>query len=365
MTFRRSLLSLFLAVSAAGLLLQPLRAQDAPKPAETKQEPKAEPKEEKEPEAVDMDEAVKQASKSAQDIGYTKEEYEEFQKDMNLPSAQEKATALLQFVKAHPACKLNEHILGNIPTFLNQLYQEKNWSALAPLAEEFMQYKPEDLLALSAAMEASYTNKDYAKAVKYGELVYAKKPTAQVAQLLALCYNELKNESKFASYAEKCLGEMSPKEAFYYVIKLSYYYAERRDVPKAAGYCQKVLAAYGEGEIPPGYNAANWNLEKGRCYAIIGRNYSERKQSPQAIQALNNSVKFYPQNDEVYFYLGMSYWNMQDIPMAMKQFAKAVAMNKAYAKRSRGFLEGLYKAMHNGSLEGLDALIKSTAGEMK
>ena len=363
MKSRFSVLCLAFCFSLSGFALKPVFCQEAPKPAEPKAETKAQ--EEKEPESVEADEALKQIEKAQQDLGYTKEEYDEFQKALALTDAKEKSAALLQFMKAHPNCKLNENALANIPPLLSQLYQEKKMAELSPIAESYLEIRPEDLLALGVVTEAAYTTKDFAKATKYGEILYGKKPTAQVAQLLAHSYLELKNDAKFAGYAEKCIPEMNPKDAFYFVAKLSYYYAERKDIGKAAMYCQKMVSAFAEGETPAGYSAAQWNLEKGRSYAIIGRNYYERKQNGQAVSALNNSLKAYPQNDEVYYYLGMSYWQLQDINTAMKNFAKAVAMNKSYAKSARNYLEGLFKATHNGSLEGIDTLLKTAAAEMR
>jgi hypothetical protein len=363
MKIRFLVLGLALGFFVSGYALLPVFCQEAAKPAESPQETKAQ--EEKEPEAVEADEALKQMEKAKQELGYTKEEYEEYQKALALTDAKEKSAALLLFMKAHPNCKLNENAVANIPPLLSQLYQEKKMAELIPTAASYLEIRPDDLLALGVMTEATYTTKDYANAAKYGEILYGKKPTPQVAQLLAHSYMELKNDVKFASYAEKCLPEMNPKDGFYFSAKLSYYYAERKDLGKAALYCQKMVSAFGEGEMPAGYSAAQWNVEKGRSYAIMGRNYYERKQNSQAVSAFNNSLKAYPQNDEVYYYLGMSYWQLQDINTAMKNFAKAVAMNKSYAKSARNYLEGLFKATHNGSLEGLEALLKTAAAEMR
>ncbi len=357
MNIRFGMIVGFLAVSFLGPSPAAMHGQNQPATQEKKEEAQ-------EPVVVDADEAAKQAEAAQKDVGYTKEEYEEFQKALTNPDIVVRCQGLFQFLKAHPNSKLNEHILGNIPPLLNQLYQEKKMAELGPFAEEYLQSKPEDLLALSVATEAFYTSKNFDKATRFGEILYGKKPTPQVAQLLAHSYLEMKNDAKFASYAEKAMAEMDPKAAFFFSAKLSYYYAERKDIPKAAQYCQKMLAAYGEGEIPPGYNSDNWGREKARSYAIVARNLYERKQYGQAVAAYNNSLKFFKKNDEVYYYLGMSYWQMQDTTTAMKQFAKAVSVNKSFAKSARNYLEGLYKATHNGSLEGIENLLRTASGEL-
>ncbi len=332
-------------------------------PQEKKEEPKKD--EAKEPDAVDLEEAEKQAKEKVPDVGYTKEEYDEFQKAFDLPDLKARAEGLGQFIKTHPNSKLNEHAVAAYSALLNQLYQQKDMASLGPAAEMFLELKPGDIAALGLATEAFYSNKDYAKATKYGEPFYQSKPSKEVAQLLAHSFDQLKSEAKFVNYAEKCVPEMSPKDAFFYSAKLSYFYANQKNIGKAAANCQKMLAAYPEGETPPGYSASQWSQEKGRSYAIVGRNAYDRKQYAGAVGAYHNSLKYFSQNDEAFYYLGMSYWAAQDTTSAMKNLAKAALLNKPYSKTARAQLEALYKGLNNGSLEGIDRVTRAAAAEMK
>jgi hypothetical protein len=315
----------------------------------------------KEPEAVDIEDAQKEAAKPSPEVGYTKEEYDEFQKAYNLPDPKARAGGLNQFIKTHPNSKLNEHALGAYSASLNQLYQQKDMASLATAAEGFLEFKPDDVAALGLATEAFYSAKDYSKAVKYGESFYKAKPSKEVAQLLAFSFDQLKNEGKFVNYAEKCVSELAPKDAFFYNLKLSYYYGAQKNIAKSAAYSQKVVSTYAEGEVPPGYTAAQWAQEKGRSYAIIGRSAYDRKQFGGAVAALNNSVRYTPQNDEAYYYLGMSYWSANDTTSALKNLAKAALLNKPYSKTARAQLEALYKGLNNGSLEGLDRVTRAAS----
>ncbi|MEW5977416.1 MAG: hypothetical protein AB1898_16615 [Acidobacteriota bacterium] len=319
----------------------------------------------KEDEVLDLEEAEKQAAKPTSDVGYTKEEYDAFQKALNNPDLKLRAEELMQFAKDKPESKLREHALNAVPAVMAELYQAKDMASLAPVAESYLELKPGDEAALGVATEAFYTNKDYAKATKYGEAFYEKKPSPELAQLLAHSFDQLKNDGKFANYAEKALGNMSPQDAFFYSAKLSYYYANRKDIGRAATHCQKMMSAYGDGEPPPGYTADKWNQEKARSYAIIGRNYYERKQFANAVSAFNNSLKYYRQNDEAYYYMGMSYWSANDPTNALKSFAKSYSLNKAYAKTARDKMETLYKALNNGSVEGIDRILRAAAAEMR
>jgi len=126
-----------------------------------------------------------------------------------------------------------------------------------------------------------------------------------------------------------------------------------------------MMSAYGEGEMPPGYSAAQWTQEKGRSYSIIGRNAYDRKQYGAAVGAYNNSLKYFSGNDEAYYYLGMSFWAAQDTTSAMRNLAKAALLNKPYSKNARAQLEALYKGLNNGSLEGIDRVTRAASAEMK
>jgi hypothetical protein len=336
--------------------------QEASTQKKTESQSKEEPKE---PEAVDIEDATKQAQKPLPEVGYTKEEYEEFNKALTTPDLRSRAEGLARFIKTHPNSKLNEYANGQFAIIQRQLYEQKDMVNLAAVAEIYLQLKPDDTATLGYATEANYANKDYAKAAQYGESFYKAKPSKELAQLLAFSFEQLKNEPKFVIYAEKCVAEMPPKDGFFYAAKLSFIFANQRNIPKAAAYSQKMISTYGEGEIPPGYTATTWNQEKARSYAIIGRNFYDRKQYAAAVGALNNSLKYFPQNDEAYYYLGMSYWFASDTYNAQKSLAKAALLNKPYSKTARAQLENLYKQLHNGSLDGIDAVLRAAGAEIK
>jgi uncharacterized membrane protein len=95
-----------LGLSVTDFSLRALQEAQAQKKEEQQKE------EPKEPDAVDIEEAEKQAKKPATDVGYTKEEYDEFQTAFNLPDLKARAAGLSQFIKGHPNSKLNEHALA-------------------------------------------------------------------------------------------------------------------------------------------------------------------------------------------------------------------------------------------------------------
>ena len=349
-------------IGSLTISVQVAYTQEAGTQKKSESQGKEEPKE---PEVVDIEDATKQAQKPLPEVGYTKEEYEEFNKALTIPDPKSRAEGLASFIKAHPNSKLNEYAFSQFAPLQRQLYEQKDMVNLATVSEIVLQLKPEDIATLGYATEANYANKDYAKAAQYGEAFYKAKPSKELAQLLAFSFEQLKNDPKFVIYAEKCIAELPPKDSFFYAAKLSFIFANQRNIPKAAAYSQKMMSAYGEGEIPPGYTAATWNQEKARSYAIIGRNFYDRKQYAAAVGALSSSLKYFPQNDEAYYYLGMSYWFASDTYNAQKALAKSALLNKPYSKTARTQLENLYKQLHNGSLEGIDAVLRAASAETK
>ena len=122
---KQRFLSIFL-VAVVGLIgtdlsLQALQETPAQnKDAQKKEEPK-------EQDAVDIEEAEKQAKKPVPQAGYTQEEYDEYLKISNLPDLKARAAGLSQFMKTRPNSKLNEHALGAYSALLKQLYEQKTW----------------------------------------------------------------------------------------------------------------------------------------------------------------------------------------------------------------------------------------------
>src|SRR2546426_2486987 len=129
---KNSFRNVFLLLFVIGFALAPVWLLGVPQ--EQKQEEKKE--EQKEPEAVDIEDAAKETNKAVPEVGYTKEEYDEFQKALNNPDLKLRADGLFQFIKTHPNSKLNEHATTNaFPTILKQLYEQKDMASLGSVAE--------------------------------------------------------------------------------------------------------------------------------------------------------------------------------------------------------------------------------------
>ena len=280
-----------------------------------------------------------------------------------------KADALRAFVRAHPDSQYKDYAQQQALTatqkMIEELYQKKDMAALGRASEQLLGMQPGSETGLGVALEAFYATKNYAKAARYGEQLYAKKPSPEIAVFLADCYDNLKDNSKFVNYAQKIVAGKSDKEAFPYNIKLFDHYTRRRSAGRAAGYAQKMLAAYGGSELPPGFSDEKWNQIKGQLYSTTGLNHFNRKRWRPALVAYRNSLRFKPRDTAAYYHMGMSHWNLKDNQPAIKDLAIAAQLEGSYASRAQKALEALYKGGNNGSLDGLDRIKKAAIAGVK
>ena len=147
-----------------------------------------------------------------------RQEYAVLDKALKANGWKAKAAALRAFVQAHPDSQYKDYAqkqaLAAQQQLVVELYQKKDMAALGPASEQLLRMRPGDENGLGGALEAFYAAKNYAKAARYGEQLYAKKPTPGIAAALADCYDKLKDSNKFATYARTVTEGKSDKEAF-------------------------------------------------------------------------------------------------------------------------------------------------------
>lgn len=302
---------------------------------------------------------------SQENPGYTRAEYDAFQKAVKLADLGARATALNKFIDANPKSKLVPYAKDGIGATLQGIYKKKDMATLGRVAEQFLQLMPGHVDGIGFAFEAFNQTKNYGKAAKYGEAYYAKKASPMIAQMLASIYYQLKNDSKFIDFAQKAVVGKSPKEAFPFNSRLAEIYIKRKSFGRASRFCQRMLAAYSGSEVPPGFDAGKWREVKIRNFNIMGKNHYDGKRYPQAVRSFQNTLRLSSRNGMAFYYLGMSNWGAKDHVTAMKNLSKALSVQSRFAKVARSQLEALYKASNNGSLDGLERRIKAAASELK
>ena len=297
-----------------------------------------------------------------------RKEYAVLDKALKSNGWKAKADALRAFIQAHPDSQYKDYAqkqaLAAQQQLVVELYQKKDMAALGRASEQLLRMQPGDERGLGGALEAYYATKNYTKAARYGEQLYAKKPSPGIAAALADCYDKLNDSSKFATYARTVTEGKSDKEAFPYNIKLFDHYSRRRSVGRAAGFAQKMLAAYSGDEMPPGFAGDKWNQVKGQLYSTIGLNHFNRKRWRQALVNYRNSLRFKPRDSAAYYHMGMSQWQLKENRVAMKLLAQAEGLGGSYGARATKALEALFRAATGGSLDGLDRIRKAAMAEL-
>jgi tetratricopeptide (TPR) repeat protein len=213
-------------------------------------------------------------------------------------------------------------------------------------------------------MAKAYQAKNFAEAITLGEQIYASKPDGQIAAVLAECYIATNNSAKAAEYAPKALETLGPEKGIGLVAWLGEYYFTQKNMDKAVEYYNLLLQTY-PNNPPAGWTAEQWNPKKVGAYSAKMTAAYQKKDFAGAVQNGAEAVKIYPQNDYVYFLMGRSQWQLQDLEKAMDSFAKAVVIGKSFAAKSREYLEQIYKPRNKGTLDGLDNLLNKAKAELQ
>jgi tetratricopeptide (TPR) repeat protein len=116
--------------------------------------------------------------------------------------------------------------------------------------------------------------------------------------------------------------------------------------------------------VPPNVQEAAWNPTRAFAYGVIAAGIYETKDYVKALEAYEKVAKFDPKREDAYYFIGMCKWQNKDPEGAIDAFAKCVVLNKTYAPRAQKYLEDLYKARHNNTLDGLDQVLAKAKSEI-
>lgn len=277
---------------------------------------------------------------------------------------QKLADALLAWVKVHPkatraiaraASYYGEVVAGTLQAGDSQ-------KALAMIAA-FQAAAPTNTTLVSLEMRANYLAKNYAKAAEIGEKLYAEKPSTEMANTLYALYSAMNNPDKLLVYGEKLVADVPIEKSFGVALQVAQIYAQRRNTDKALQYFSKVMDVYGD-KVPPGVKEGDWNSARAVAFnALAGDSYA-KKDFAKAIELYGKVTGFSPMDEVAWFYIGMAKWQTKDQKGAIEPFAKAYVIGKSLASRAKDNMEQLYKAEHNDSLDGLDAVIAKAKSDL-
>ena len=307
-----------------------------------------------------------------QEVPYSSEEYEEYQSAVNSATAKREGE-IVNFIKKNPKSALVQHAVGSYVKLLADYENRGQVDKVLSAGEKLLSVQPDEINTLNMTAIAAYQKQQFNKAVRYGEKVYAKKPSSGLAFVLANSHGQLKNEAKYVRYGEKACAEIAPKDCYAILGELTRVFAAKTQWSKAANYAQKAIAGFDAAKKPGQARQKDWDdyvkRQKAVAYAVVGRHNAERRRWGATVTNYSKVLNLYsnpPLNAEAYYYVGMGRWKQNRIDAAMAAFAKgSVQRGAPHAKPCRQYLETLYKSTHNDSLAGIEEFVTRTGGRRR
>ena len=306
---------------------------------------------------------------SGQEVPYSAEEYEQYQSAVNSRTAAREGK-IVNFIKRNPTSVLVQHAVGSYVKLMASYENRGQVDKVLSAGEKLLSVQPNEINTLNMTAFAAFQKKQFNKAVRYGEKVYAKKPSSRLAVVLAKSHGQLKHEAKYVQYGEKACAEIAPQDCYAILGELTRIFAGKTQWSKAADYARKTIAGFDAAKKPDQVPQKDWDdyvkRQKATAHAVVGRYNAGRKRWGATVTNYTKALNLYssrPLAAEAYYYVGMGRWKQNRIDAAMKAFAKGSVQRRApHAKPCRELLETLYKSTHNNSLAGIEEFVTRTGG---
>jgi tetratricopeptide (TPR) repeat protein len=298
---------------------------------------------------------------------YTIEEYKAYQDIAAEASPAKKTGLVVAFLKTYPKSALKPNVVAAYQGAINDLQKAQNWQEIITLGQQYLAAASDDIFTISMLATAYQQSKNYRQFVAFGEKVFAHKPTPNIAYYLAKAYLEMNDNPKFLQWGEKTAQLMPENHEI--LLELTRRFGASQNNAQAAKYGRLAIKAMQSAKMPEGTPEQTWKQYQtnlyGICYAVIGNVASENGDYNTAATNLENSLKYFKLNDLVYYNLGLSYWRLSKIDLAMLNLAKAYVMNKSTSRAAKGHLDNLYKSTHQQSLAGEERIIARAQQDLK
>jgi len=289
-----------------------------------------------------------------------KKDYEEYNQIMKEADPAKREARLQEFVKAHPESRM-------IPTVANTIIypyaQKQDWQKVISLAQDFQRLIPEDPGLRQTLITAYYRSGNIAKAGETVDELYKAHPTKEAAAEVAELFLRMKNTDKYLFYAEKVVAEFPVEQSYPAALQIAQIYIQKQNIPKAVEYLNKVMTAYSD-KVPQGVKEEDWNKTRAFAYGVMAVDAYGKSDCARASEYYGKVVTYVPKSADAYYYMGMCKWKGGDQAGAIPHFAKAQVLNDKISPKAKENLEQLYKAEHNGSLDGLDQVLAKAKAEL-
>jgi tetratricopeptide (TPR) repeat protein len=298
---------------------------------------------------------------------YTEEEYKAYQAITAENEAAKKIELVVSFFKTYPKSALHDHVTAAYQAVMNGALHAQRYNQLISFGEQLLAVNPNDTYTMSMLASGYQQTKNVVKFVAVGEKVFAAKPDGNLAYYLAKAYLEMRNDPKFLQWAQRAV-ELIPNN-HELLLELAKAFGAAKKNAEAGKYARLCIKAIDTATKPEGTDDKLWNDYKSNayanCYAIIGTIAHEQRDYNSAVTNLETSLKYFKRNDLAYYYLGLSYWQLNKVDMAMLNLAKAYVLGRTSAGPAKQHLDNLYKSTHQQTLVGQDRVINRARAELK
>lgn len=301
----------------------------------------------------------------AQDEAY-RIQYDVYQHAIAIEDPDERAQALIDFLKNFPDSTLIEYIDSAYRTMLQEQFQAGNYDKTLALSEKWFEVRPDDPAALYFTAYIHFQKGNHAKAIELAEKLYdTAEPQVKktLSYILAISAVQTADIQRILKYGDEACAQFPAKDCYPVYVELMKHYSSKQEYDKAANYADKALegleAADPQDATTKEYVQKNIVL----CYAVKGNNDFERERWSKSITNYQKVLRLTKNKDlvgECYYKIGMSYWRMGKVdPEAMQSFARGHKRGTGqHAKQCYKYLEELYRRGHNDSTAGMDEFIE-------
>jgi len=289
-----------------------------------------------------------------------KKDYEEVTGIMKEADPAKREARLQQFVKEHPESRMIPYVAAQL---IQPHTQKKDWQKVISMATEFQKLAPEDPGLEKTLISAYWATGNTAKAAELAEGVYKANPTKEGAVEMANMFQQMKNNDKYLFYAEKAAAEYPIEQSYPMVLQIAQVYLQKQNIPKVLDYLSKVMAAYGS-KTPPNVKEAEWDKTRAFAFNLMAADAYGKKDCAKSTEYYEKVAAAAPKTAEAHYYIAMCRWKDGDQVGAIPYFAKAAVLGQNISPKAQEYLEQLYKAEHNGSLDGLDGVLAKAKSEV-
>lgn len=289
-----------------------------------------------------------------------RKDYDQVQQIMKETDPAKREALLQQFIKEHPESRMIPTVAANI---IYPYTQKQDWQKVIALASEYQKLAPEDPGLKNTLISAYLRTGNSAKAAELAEEMYKENPTKESAAALAQLYLQLKNTDKYMVYAEKVATEFPIEQSYPTMLQMAQIYIQKQNLPKAVELLSKVMATYGD-KAPANVKEDDWNKTRAFAYGVMGADAYAKKDCAQTAAYYGKLATYAPKTADAYYYPGMCKWKENDQKGAIPYFAKAAVLNQPISAKAKEYLEQLWKAEHNNTLDGLDQELAKAKSEL-